>query len=81
VMSVTYFTLWMYASHAGRLLHSDADPRVVSGITRSYLPGTPVYLTATLVAFVSPLASVIMFAAIALFYVIESSVFGRAATG
>jgi TMEM175 potassium channel family protein len=80
-MSVTYFTLWMYASHAGRLLHSDADPRVVSGITRSYLPGTPVYLTATLIAFVSPLASVIMFAAIALFYVIESSVFGRAATG
>jgi len=80
VMSVTYFTLWMYASHAGRLLHSDADPRVVSGITRSYLPGTPVYLTATLIAFVSPLASVIMFAAIALFYVIESSVFGRAAT-
>ena len=79
VMSVTYFTLWMYASHAGRLLHSDADPRVVSGITRSYLPGIPVYLTATLIAFVAPLASVIMFAAIALFYVIESSVFGRAA--
>jgi uncharacterized membrane protein len=81
VMSVTYFTLWIYASRGGRLLHTDADPRVVSGITRSYLPGTPVYLAATLIAFVSPLASVIMFAAIALFYVIESSVFGRAATG
>jgi len=79
VMSIAYFTLWIYASHAGRLLHTDADPRVVSGITRSYLPGTPVYLTATLIAFVAPLASVIMFAAIALFYVIESSVFGRAA--
>ena len=79
VMSVAYLTLWIYASHAGRLLHTDADPRVVSGITRSYLPGTPVYLTATLIAFVTPLASVIMFAAIALFYVIESSVFGRAA--
>jgi uncharacterized membrane protein len=81
VMSVAYLTLWIYASHAGRLLHTDADPRVVSGITRSYLPGTPVYLTATLIAFVTPLASVIMFAAIALFYVVESSVFGRAATG
>jgi uncharacterized membrane protein len=79
VMSIAYFTLWIYASHAGRLLHTNADPRVVSGITRSYLPGTPVYLTATLIAFVAPLASVIMFAAIALFYVIESSVFGRAA--
>ena len=81
VMSVAYLTLWIYASHAGRLLHTDADPRVVSGITRSYLPGTPVYLTATLIAFVAPLASVIMFAAIALFYVVESSVFGRAVTG
>jgi uncharacterized membrane protein len=81
VMSVAYLTLWIYASHAGRLLHTDADPRVVSGITRSYLPGTPVYLTATLIAFVTPLASVIMFAAIALFYVVESSVFGRAVTG
>jgi uncharacterized membrane protein len=79
-MSVAYFTLWIYATRGGRLLHTDADPRVVSGITRSYLPGTPVYLTATLIAFVSPLASVIMFAAIALFYVIESSVFGPAAT-
>jgi hypothetical protein len=79
-MSITYLTLWMYATRGGRLLHSDADPRVVTGITRSYLPGTPVYLTATLIAFVSPLASVIMFAAIAVFYVIESSVFGRAAT-
>ena len=77
VMSIAYFTLWIYASHAGRLLHTDADPRVVSGITRSYLPGIPVYLTATLIAFVAPLASVIMFAAIALFYVIESSIFGR----
>jgi uncharacterized membrane protein len=80
VMSITYLSLWIYATRGGRLLHSDADPRVVTGITRSYLPGTPVYLTATLLAFVSPLASVIMFAGIAVFYVIESSVFGRAAT-
>jgi uncharacterized membrane protein len=80
VMSITYFTLWIYATRGGRLLRSDADARVVTGITRSYLPGMPVYLTATLIAFVSPLASVIMFAAIAVFYVIESSVFGRAAT-
>jgi uncharacterized membrane protein len=72
VMSIAYFTLWIYATHGRRLLRSGADPRVVTGITRSYLPGTPVYLTATLIAFVSPLASVIMFAAI--------SVFGRAAT-
>ena len=38
----------------------------------------PLYLTATLIAFASPLASVALFGAIALFYLIESSLFGRA---
>jgi uncharacterized membrane protein len=81
IMAVTYITLWLYASRKRRLLRADADPRTVSGITRSYLPGTPLYLTGTLLAFASPLVSVALFAAIAVFYVIESSVFGRAETG
>ena len=78
VMAVTYIALWLYAARNGRLLRPDSDPRTVSGITRSYLPGSPLYLTATLIAFASPLASVALFAAIALFYVVESSFFGRA---
>jgi hypothetical protein len=49
----------------------------VSGITRSYLPGAPSYATATLIALVSPVASLIIFGAIALFYAISSSFFGR----
>ena len=78
VMAITYITLWLYASRKGRLLRADSDPRTVTGITRSYLPGSPLYLSATLIAFASPLASVAIFAAIALFYVVESSFFGRA---
>jgi uncharacterized membrane protein len=77
VMAVLYITLWLYASRKNRLLRADSDPRTVSGITRSYLPGTPLYLTATLIAFASPVTSVVFFAAIALFYVVESSFFGR----
>ncbi len=50
---------------------------MVSGITRSYLPGAPLYATATLLAFVSSTASLIMFAAIALFYAISAALFGR----
>lgn len=73
-MAATYITLWLYA--VARLLRADADERVIRGITRSYLPGTPIYLTATLLALVSPRASVVGFAAIALFYVVESSLFG-----
>jgi uncharacterized membrane protein len=80
VMALCYITLWLYASRNGRLLHEHYNPRTVSGITRSYLPGAPFYFTATVVAFASPLASVALFAAIALFYVVESSIFGRATT-
>ncbi len=76
VMSICYLSLWLYAIAGGRLLHDDSDPRTVSGITRSYVPGAPTYLFATLIALVSPLTSVALFGAIALFYVIDSSFFG-----
>jgi hypothetical protein len=79
VMAICYIALWLYAIHGGRLLRADSNPRTVSGITRSYLPGVPLYLSATLLALASPLASVAVFAAIALFYVIESSFFGGVA--
>ncbi len=65
----------MYGSR--RLLRADAHPRVVNGITRSYLPGTPLYATATLLAFLSSTANLIMFAAIALFYALSAALFGR----
>ena len=80
VMAVCYIALWLYAAGGRRLLRGDSDPRTVSGITRSYLPGAPLYLAATLVALASPLASVALYGAIALFYVIESSIFGGATT-
>ena len=77
VTAVLFNTLWFYAATGDRLLKPDADRRVVSGISRSYLPGPFIYLTATLVALASPIASVIMYAAITIFYVLESSIFGR----
>ncbi|MGZ4359612.1 MAG: TMEM175 family protein [Gaiellaceae bacterium] len=74
--SIMFLSVWLYASRGMRLLRDDADLRAVRGITRSYVPGTPVYLGSTLIAFASPTASVVLFAAIAVFYLIESSVFG-----
>jgi uncharacterized membrane protein len=73
--AILFFTLWMYGSR--RLLRPDADPRIVSGITRSYLPGAPLYATATLLAFANSIASMIMFAVIALFYALSAALFGR----
>lgn len=73
--AICFFAVWIYGSR--RLLRPDADRREVSGITRSYLPGTPMYATATLIAFVSPIASLVIFGALAIFYAISSSFFGR----
>ena len=73
--AILFFSVWIYGSR--KLLRPDADQREVSGITRSYLPGAPSYATATLIALVSPIASLIIFGALALFYAISSSFFGR----
>jgi len=75
--AVMFSGVWFYAAIGRRLIREDADPRTVSGITRSYLPGPWIYLAATLIALANPTVSVILFGAIAIFYVAESSLFGR----
>lgn len=77
VTALMFNAVWHYASFRGRLLGSDADPGAVSGITRSYAIGPAVYLAATLVAIASAKAAALVFVAITVFYVIESSLFGR----
>ncbi len=75
ITAICFIALWLYGSR--RLLHPDADPRVVSGITRSYLPGMPVYGAATLLAFVSATASLVIFGLIAIFYALAAALFSR----
>jgi uncharacterized membrane protein len=75
--AISWGALWFYAARGDRLIADDADPRVVQGITRSFLPGTILYGGATLVAFASALASIVLFGAIAVFYALESSIFAR----
>ena len=73
--AICFFSVWYYGSR--RLLRADTDMREVSGITRSYLPGAPTYALATAIAFVNSIASLIIFGAMAIFYAISSSFFGR----
>jgi uncharacterized membrane protein len=75
--AICFAAFWFSAALGNRLIAHDADPRVITGISRSYLPGPLVYGMATLVALWSPKASVGLFALIALLYVLESSVFAR----
>ncbi len=76
-ISVGFISVWLYAAVGRRLIRHDADQRAVSGITRSYIPGVPTYTLGTLLAFVSPVASLALFGMLALFYALSSSLFGR----
>lgn len=78
-MSAAFLSVWLYASVGRRLIRPDADPKAISGITRSFLPGLPMYVAATLVALVSPEASAALFGLLALFYVVSTAVLGRSA--
>ena len=75
ITAIFFFATWFYGSR--RLLRPDADRREVTGITRSYVPGAPTYGLATLLAFVDARVSLALFAAIAVFYALSSSLFGR----
>jgi uncharacterized membrane protein len=73
VIAIFFQFFWQYAYR--RLLRPDADRREVSGINRSYWPGVPLYVVATLVALVNATAALGVFTAIALMYV-SASIWG-----
>jgi uncharacterized membrane protein len=75
ICAVFFNLLWNYASRWGNLLAPDADPVEVAGITRSYLPGVPLYLSTIVVAIISPLAAFILHGFIVVFYGISSTFF------
>ena len=79
LMAASYAAVWFYAAAGRRLIAPTADERTISGISRAYLPGVPLYTFATLTAFVSAWIAVSLFAAYAVFYVVESSFLGRSA--
>jgi hypothetical protein len=60
-----------------RLIVKTADQRVVDSISRSVMPGVPINAAATLIALWSPYTAIALLAAMALFYVVGSSLFGR----
>jgi uncharacterized membrane protein len=75
--AVMFNAIWFYAARRGRLLRDDADERTVRGISRTFVFGPWIYLGATVVSAIKPELGAIVFMLFALFWVIESSVFGR----
>jgi uncharacterized membrane protein len=76
-MAAMFDAVWFYAAIGRRLIRADADQRVVSSISRSFAPGIALYALATLSALISPWIAVALFAGLAAFYLLESSLFAR----
>ncbi|MBA3843198.1 MAG: DUF1211 domain-containing protein [Actinobacteria bacterium] len=76
-MACMFSAVWFYAARGRRLIAEDADERTISGISRSFRPGVPLYILATLSALLSSWLALALFAGLALFYVLESSLLGR----
>jgi TMEM175 potassium channel family protein len=68
IMAVLFQLLWRWISTGRRLIRPGIEQSALDDITRSYNPGIPIYGAATLVALASPLASIALYLAIALFY-------------
>jgi uncharacterized membrane protein len=66
----SYNLLWHYASTGNRLIDPEADPAVVSAITRRFNLGPPAYALAFALAFFSTWASLAVLLILALIYVL-----------
>jgi hypothetical protein len=76
-MALMFSAVWFYAARGRRLIREEADQRTVTGISRSFRPGAPLYAVGTLSALISSWLALAVFAGLALFYALESSVFGQ----
>ncbi len=68
LIAIFFNVLWRYASGSGRLLGEGADPASVSGISRQYAIGPAIYLVAAILAYFSPLASLVMNLLLAVYF-------------
>jgi uncharacterized membrane protein len=68
VIAILFNRLWGYASHSNRLLRRDVDQQAVEAITRSYAWGPPMYLLSFVLASISPMGSIGLNMALAVFF-------------
>jgi uncharacterized membrane protein len=77
VMSVIYNAWWRYASGGRRLIAEGVPDSALNAVSRAFDPGVPMYGAVFVIAFFSPLASVLLTFAIAAFYLPSAALFDR----
>ena len=77
LMAVIYNVWWRYASNGRRLIGEAVPDSALRAINRAFAPGIPMYTIAFLLAIWSPLASVGLNLAIAVFYLPSAALFDR----
>lgn len=77
VMATLFNIWWRYARTSRRLIEKNATDAALEGVDRAFNPGVPMYGITLAIAFVSPLASVIITLAIAVFYLPSAWLFDR----
>jgi chromate transport protein ChrA len=79
-IAIMFNAVWRYASRGKRLLTEDADPEAVDQINRSYFLGPAAYGIATILALFVPVVSLVIYAALAIFYMLPLPGQGRVAS-
>jgi uncharacterized membrane protein len=77
VMAVLFNLWWRYARRGRRLIVEGVPDARLRAVDRAFDPGVPAYGVVFAVAFVSPLASVIITLLLALFYLPSAALFER----
>ena len=73
VTAFFYFLMWWHAARGRRLIASHVSDDAVRAITRAYVPGSFLYLTATLLAFVHVGLSLAIVIGLALLYMLPQA--------
>jgi uncharacterized membrane protein len=77
LMAVIYNIWWRYARHGRRLIADGVSDVQLGAVDRAFNPGLIAYGLVLVLAFISPLASVILTLLIAVFYLPSAAVFER----
>jgi len=73
VTAFFYFLMWWHAARGRRLIAHDVPDDAVRAITRAYAPGSLLYLSATLMAFVHVAISLTIVAGLAILYMLPKA--------